>query len=99
MVRGIKQNTHPGELVYEDIIKENHLTVSRAAQHLRITRSTLSNMLNGKAAISPNMVIRLEKVFGGSASFWVRMQAAYDLRKAEKNFHETSLQRYNFEHA
>ena len=99
MERGIKHNTHPGELVYEDIIKENHLTVSKAAQLLRITRSALSNMLNGKASISPNMAIRLEKVFGGSASFWLRMQAAYDLREAEKAFQETTLQRYDFEHA
>lgn len=101
MKRGIKHNTHPGELLYEDILKENNLTVSKAAQLLKVTRSALSNVLNGKAAISPLMAIRLEKVFGGSATFWVRMQAAYDLREAEKAFQETSLQleRYDFEHA
>jgi antitoxin HigA-1 len=101
MERGIKQNTHPGELLYQDILKENHLTVSKAAQLLGVTRSALSNVLNGKAAISPIMAIRLEKVFGGSASFWIRMQSAYDLREAEKAFHETALQleRYDFEHA
>jgi len=47
------------------------------------------------------MAIRLEKVFNGSASFWLRMQSPYDLREAEKTFHETSLQldRYDFKHA
>src|SRR3569833_2967105 len=101
MERGIKHNTHPGELLYEDILKENHLTVSKAAQLLKVTRSALSNVLNGKAAISPVMAIRLEKVFGGSAAFWVRMQSAYDLREAEKSFQEASLQleRYDFEQA
>lgn len=101
MERGIKHNTHPGELLYEDILRENHLTVSKAAQLLKVTRSALSNVLNGKAAISPVMAIRLEKVFGGSAAFWVKMQSAYDLREAEKSFHEASLQleRYDFEHA
>jgi len=101
MERGIKHNTHPGELLYEDTLKENHLTVSKAAQLLRVTRPALSNVLNGKAAISPVMAIRLEKVFGGSASFWLRMQSAYDLREAEKAFHEASLQleRYDFDHA
>ncbi len=62
MERRIKHNTHQGELVYEDIIKENQLTVSRTAELLKVTRATLSNMLNGKAAISPNMDIRLGKV-------------------------------------
>jgi len=101
MKRGIEYNTHPGELLYEDILKENHLTVSKAAQLLKVTRSALSNVLNGKAAISPIMAIRLEKVFGGSASFWIRMQAAYDLREAEKAFQKTSLklERYDFDHA
>ena len=100
MQRGIKHNTHPGELVYEDILKENNLTVSKAAQLLMVTRSALSNVLNGKAAISPTMAIRLEKVFGGSASFWVRMQAAYDLKEAEQTFQQNSVQleRFNFNH-
>lgn len=101
MERGIKHNTHPGEIVYEDIIKENDLTVSKAAQLLGVTRSALSNVLNSKASISPNMAIRLEKVFGGSALFWLRMQASFDLREAEQSFSKTSvkLERFNFDHS
>ncbi len=101
MERGKDHNIQPGELLYEDILKENHLTVSKAAQLLKVTRSSLSNVLNGKAATSPILALRLEKVFGGSASFWIRMQSAYDLQEAEKAFRKTSLQleRYDFEHS
>ncbi len=84
MKRGIKHNTHPGELLYHDILKENNLTISEAARLLMVNRSALSNVLNGKAAISPSMAIRLEKAFGGNASLWLKMQAKYDLRKAEQ---------------
>ncbi len=98
MERGIKINTHPGELIYEDIIKENNLTVSKVATMLNVTRATLSNVLNGKAGISSNMALRLEKVFGGNALFWVRMQAAYDLREAKNNFEKNmvSLKPFKF---
>ena len=100
MERGIKHNTHPGELVYEDIVKENGLTVSKVADMLRVTRTTLSNVLNGKAGITPNMALRLERVFGGSALFWVRMQATYDLREAEKAFINTNaFQKFDFNRA
>jgi len=76
METGIERNTHPGVLLYEDILKENHLTVSKAVQILKLTRSALSNVIKGKATISPIMAIRFEKVFGGSASFWISMQSA-----------------------
>ena len=89
MERGIRKNTHPGELIYEDILKENNISVSHASAMLNVTRSALSNLLNGKAALSPNMAIRLEKVFGGSAFFWLKMQLAFDLREAEIKFSET----------
>ncbi len=90
MERGIKINTHPGELIYEEIIRENNLTVSKAASLLNVTRATLSNVLNGKAGISSNMALRLEKVFGGTALFWVRMQVAYDLREAKIKFDKSN---------
>lgn len=86
MKRGIIKNTHPGELIYEDILKENNLTVSKVSEMLNVTRSALSNVLNGKAALTPNMALRLEMVFGGSALFWLKMQLAFDLREAETKF-------------
>jgi addiction module HigA family antidote len=83
MKRGIKHNTHPGELLKEEILKANNLSVTEAASMLRVTRAALSNVINEKAAVSPLMALRIAKVFGGSAEFWVRMQSAHDLRNAE----------------
>lgn len=98
MERGIKENTHPGEILKEEVIKANNLTVLKAAELLKVTRPTLSNVINCKAAISPNMAIRIAKVFGGNAEMWLRLQTAYDLRVAEKEFENNTLdlQKYKF---
>lgn len=81
MKRGIVHNTHPGELLREEILKANDLTVTDMAKMLMVTRPALSNVLNEKAAISPLMALRIAKVFGGSAELWVRLQASYDLKE------------------
>jgi len=98
MKRGIEHNTHPGELLREDIIQANGLTISKAAELLGVTRPTLSNILNEKTSITPNMSLRIAKVFGGSADFWLRMQLAHDLRKAEKQFNENPPKIKEFEY-
>ncbi|WP_439482305.1 HigA family addiction module antitoxin [Cyclobacterium plantarum] len=84
MKRRIEHDTHPGEVLKEEVIRANQLTSAKAAELLGVTRPTLSNILNEKASITPNMSLRLAKVFGGSADFWLRMQLSHDLRKAEK---------------
>lgn len=99
MERGIKENTHPGEILREEVIKVNNLTVIKAAELLKVTRPTLSNILNCKAAITPNMAIRIAKVFGGDASLWLRLQSTYDLRKAEKEFTNSDLDLHKFHFA
>ena len=58
---------------------------------LGVTRAALSNVINEKAAVSPLMALRISKVFGGTAEFWVRMQAAYDLRIAEAELAKQKL--------
>lgn len=98
-VRAIKHNTHPGEMLSEMIIKPNDLTVEKASKLLGVTRPTLSNIVNGKSAISPKMAIRISKVFGGNPAIWVRLQYAYDLRKAEKEFEEEHIHLDKFEYA
>ena len=92
MERGIKENTHPREILREEVIKANNLTVLKAAELLKVTRPTLSNIINCKAAISPNMAIRIAKVFGGNAGMWLRLQTSYDLRVAEKEFENNNLE-------
>ena len=79
---------HPGETLREDILPALGLSVTEAAQQLGVTRAALSRVLNGRAAISPEMALRLEGWLGvehgGRADLWVAQQAAYDLWKARK---------------
>ncbi|QID18815.1 HigA family addiction module antidote protein [Nitrogeniibacter mangrovi] len=79
---------HPGETLREDVLPELGLTVTDAARQLGVTRAALSRVLNGHAAISPEMALRLEGWLGvengGRADVWVRQQAAYDLWKARQ---------------
>lgn len=99
LIRAIKHNTHPGEIISSQIIKPNKLTVERTAKLLGITRPTLSNIVNGKSVITPIMAIRISKVFGGNAEFWIRLQTSYDLREAEKEFKEKNIELDKFEFA
>jgi addiction module HigA family antidote len=79
---------HPGETLREDILPALGLTVTQAAAQLGVTRAALSRVLNGRAAISPEMALRLEGWLGikhgGRADLWVAQQAAYDLWRARK---------------
>ena len=81
-----------------EIVEGRNLTIAKAADLLGVTRPTLSNVLNGKAAITPNIALRVETVFGGTARFWVRLQSSYDLSIAKKGFIENppKITRYNF---
>lgn len=80
---------HPGETLREDILPALGLTVTEAASQLGVTRATLSRVLNTRAAISPEMALRLESWLGvengGRADLWVAQQAAYDLWQARKS--------------
>jgi addiction module HigA family antidote len=68
---------HPGEVIREYL---GEMNVSAAAKHLGVSRVTFSRVLNGKAAVSPEMAIRLAAAFGTSSpEVWLRMQAKYDL--------------------
>lgn len=97
LTRAIKHNTHPGEILLSQIVKPNNLTVDKTAKYLGVTRPTLSNIVNGKSAITPIMAIRISKVFGGNPAFWVRLQTSHDLREAEKVFEEKHINLDRFE--
>ncbi len=77
----MKNPPHPGKLVLHDCIEPLGLTITDAATALKVTRTTLSELVNGKRGISPEMAIRLEQVFGGSAESWMLQQVQYDLAK------------------
>lgn len=76
----MKNPVHPGELIRENI-DELNLSIAKAAEGLGVTRQQLNNIVTGRSAVSPEMAVRLEKGFGGSADFWLRMQAAFDLAR------------------
>lgn len=73
---------HPGEVIQEFCIEPLGLSVTKAAKGLGVSRTALSELLNGRRGISPEMAIRLSAAFGGSAESWITQQAHYDLWKA-----------------
>ena len=75
----MKNPPHPGGFVLRECIEPLQLTITQAALALGVTRTTLSELVNGKRGISPEMAVRLAKVFGGSAESWLIQQAQYDL--------------------
>ncbi len=76
---------HPGEFIREICLKHLHLTVTQAARDLGVTRKALSELLNGKTGISPEMALRLAKAFNTTPESWLTQQVHYDLWKAKKN--------------
>jgi addiction module HigA family antidote len=73
---------HPGEVLRDTVLAE--ITVSAFARRLGVSRVALSRVVNGRAAVSAEMAIRLAAALGGSAESWLRMQAAYDLWHASR---------------
>jgi addiction module HigA family antidote len=87
---------HPGALVRTICLDAFGLTVTEGARYLGVTRQALNNLVNGKAGISPEMAIRLDKVFGGGAEAWLQRQLAFDLNQARAKaykLHVTPLDR------
>jgi antitoxin HigA-1 len=75
----MKNPPHPGRLALHQCIEPLGLTITDAAAALGVTRTTLSELVNGKRGISPEMAVRLSQVFGGSAESWLTQQAHYNL--------------------
>ena len=75
----MKNPPHPGGFVLRQCIEPLGLSITDAAAALGVTRTTLSELVNEKRGISPEMAVRLSKVFGGSAESWLVQQAQYDL--------------------
>ncbi|MGD0578774.1 MAG: HigA family addiction module antitoxin [Bryobacteraceae bacterium] len=75
----MKNPPHPGGFVLRECIEPLGLSITAAATALGVTRTTLSELVNGKRGISPEMAVRLALVFGGSAESWLVQQAQYDL--------------------
>lgn len=80
----MKNPVHPGEILKEDVLEPLNLGVTEAAKRLGMSRVALSRVLNCKAAVSPDLAIRLELAGVSTAQFWMTLQANFDLAQAKK---------------
>ena len=90
----MKNPPHPGHSIKESCLDPLGLNVTEAAKVLGVARHTLSRVLNGHAAISPEMAIRLEKAGWSNAEFWLRRQTSYDLAQARRGEDQIKVERY-----
>lgn len=91
--------SHPGEFIREEILEELDLSVSKAADVLGVRRATLSDLINEKAALSPEMALRIEKAFGLDMDALLRMQAWHDGHVVRQRAGEINVKPYQPEHA
>jgi addiction module HigA family antidote len=94
----MKNPPHPGGVVLRQCIEPLGLSITAAAAALHVTRTTLSELVNGKRGISPEMAVRLSKVFGGSAESWLIQQAQYDLAQVRSDRLRLKRIRYAAQH-
>ncbi|MBO4121763.1 HigA family addiction module antidote protein [Cupriavidus gilardii] len=75
---------HPGQLLHQLWLEPMKLTITEAAAALDVSRKTVSEIVNRRASITPEMAVRLEMAFGKSAESWLAHQAAYDLWQVDQ---------------
>ncbi len=86
--------SHPGAIVREEILAPLHLNVTKAAKALGVRRATLSDLVNEKAALSPEMALRIEKAFGVSMDMMLRIQTDWDIAITRQREQEFIVPRY-----
>ena len=86
--------SHPGSFIRTEIIDELGLSIAKVAEVLNVRRATLSDLLNEKAGLSPEMALRLEKAFGASMDLLLRMQAWHDAAEMREKAGEIEVERY-----
>ena len=85
MTKMTRKPTHPGIVFYEDVMKPLHLSVTKTAELLGVSRKTLSEFINEKSSLSPDMAIRISIATGTSAESWMNMQLKLTLWAAEQD--------------
>ncbi len=90
----MKNPPHPGEIIRCEILKPLGLTVTDAAKALGVTRPALSNVLNRRASLTPEMALRIEKAFGPKMDHLMRIQLAYELAQARAQAKDIRVERY-----
>ncbi len=89
-----KNPPHPGDLIRTEILDPLGLNLSKASEVLKVRRATLSDLLHGKAALTPEMALRIEKAFGPDMNHLFRMQLAYDVAKTKAQSRNIDVRRY-----
>src|SRR5258707_9278334 len=89
-----KNPPHPGDLIRTEILEALGLSVSKASEILKVRRATLSDLLHGKAALTPEMALRIEKAFGPDMNHLLRMQLAYDVARLREHSRDIDVKRY-----
>lgn len=84
---------HPGEMIRKFCVDELGISVTEAARALGVTRKTMSLLLNARSGISPEMALRLSRVFGRSPEGWLKLQIQYDLWKARQKLDLSRLKK------
>ena len=90
----MKNPPHPGDLIRTEIIEALGLNVSKASEVLKVRRATLSDLLRGKASLTPEMALRIEMAFGPNMDHLLRMQLAYDVARTRKHASDIAIERY-----
>jgi antitoxin HigA-1 len=85
---------HPGQFIRMEILEPLDLSVTKASEILGVTRPALSALLNGRASLSPDMALRIEKAFGPKMDTLLRMQTAYDIAEARDRAGDIQIRRY-----
>jgi addiction module HigA family antidote len=90
----MKNPSHAGDLIYWGILEPLDLSITKAAGILGVRRATLSAVVNGKASLSPELALRVEKAFGPKVDHLLRIQAAYDATQVRKRAKQIKVKRY-----
>ena len=90
----MKNPPHPGDMIRTEIIEAHGLSITDAAEALGVRRATLSDLLNGKASLTPEMALRIEKAFGPRMDHLLRMQLAHDVAQLRSHEGDIKVPRY-----
>src|SRR5712691_11772735 len=90
----MKNPSHAGDVIYWGILEPLGLSITKAAGILGVRRATLSAVVNGKASLSPELALRVEKAFGPEVDHLLRIQAAYDAAQIRKRSKQIKVKRY-----
>lgn len=90
----MKNPSHAGDVIYWGVLEPLGISITKAAEILGVRRATLSAVVNGKASLSPELAMRVEKAFGPEVDHLLRIQAAYDAAQIRKRAKQIKVKRY-----